>query len=671
MTDRRPVYAFTIVLALAATLAGYYWIHKPIAPLQASALVSVAADLGVALWLTLLAGALGQRVIATWEGSQPGERLAVQAAVGWGSIGLGMVGLGGLGWYDSRLTWLLTIAASLWLWRAMGAWLTDAVLSLRIFWPADNLMRLASGLTLSIGLLSLFRALAPPLMWDALVYHLTLPKLYAETHGLRLNMDFMFSGMPQLVEMLYTAAFLLRGPVAAQTLGWMFGAVLALGLTAHTANLFGARLAPLAPALVFSSYSIALALAWAYADLLLMLMALALLIALGQWGLTHERRWLILSGLLAGFAMGCKYTAAILPLATTIAIGWILYQARATFHPRWTTYGLRPAFFFFIVLVTVSPWLIKNLVFTGNPVYPLVFPAGGMDALRQFFYSRPDLAERNPLWASLIFFRAVFGGVQGGNGYDATLNPFLAFLPMALILGWRRLEPEQRQPLSLVAVFVGAAYAAWVALTLVTPLAEQARLFFALLPALAVLSVGGLTALTALDTPALRLSFIVRAALGLVFLLGAYEYSLTFVAANPLAYLLGQQSAAEYRKNNLGWYAMALERVNALPADSRVLFLWEARSLECDIATRCLPDVIIDRWWHLRRTVGSVEATLARWRATGITHILIYDNGIRFLQTQPNNGYDPADWAELATLRTRLQIVENLGDAYSLYALPE
>lgn len=670
MTDRRPLYAVVIVLALAAVLAGYYWIHKPITPSQANALFAAGADLGVALWLTLLGGALGRRVLASWDDGRPGERLALQAAVGWGVIGLFFVGLGGLGWYDARLAWLLALAASLWLWRGMQAWMADVALAVRDLWPDDAMVWLASLLTLGVGVLGLLRALAPPLMWDALVYHLTLPKLYLAARSLHLDQDFMFSGMPQLTEMLYTAAYLLRGPIAAQALGWMFGAVLALGLAACTGRLLGPRLAPLAPALLFSSYSIALALAWAYADLLLMVMALALLIALGQWQKTRARRWLMLSGFLAGLAMGCKYTAAILPLAATAVIAWISYRSRTPLSRPWPAFFLDVTTFGGAALLTFSPWLLKNLIFTGNPVYPLAFPAGGMDALRQFFYSRPDLAERNPLWAALIFFRAVFGGVQGGNGYDATLNPFLAFLPFMLIPGWRRLTLEQREGLGPLVVFVGAAYAAWVAFTLVTPLAEQARLFFALMPALASLSVGGLVALATLDTPALRPSFIVRAAVGLVFVLSAYEYGLAFVSHNPLAYLVGQQSAAQYRLDNLGWYAVAVEKVNALPAEARVLFLWEVRSLECEPADRCLPDVIIDRWWHLRRTLGGADAVVAGWQAQGITHVLIYEVGIRFLQTQPDNGYEPVDWTELEALRARLQLVEQMGEVYSLYALP-
>src|SRR6185436_8525913 len=117
-------------------------------PQQAGALFSVGADLGVALWLTVLGGALGRQAIATWDGSLPGERVAVQAALGWGGLGLVFVGLGALGWYDARLAWLMVLATSLWLWRAMRAWLADVVAALPVFWPADGLMRLMSGLTL-------------------------------------------------------------------------------------------------------------------------------------------------------------------------------------------------------------------------------------------------------------------------------------------------------------------------------------------------------------------------------------------------------------------------------------------------------------------------------------------------------------------------------------------
>src|SRR5262249_43132638 len=158
--------------------------------------------------------------------------------------------------------------------------------------------------------------------WDALVYHLTLPAFFIRTHGLRVNTaDFnLFSGMPELSEMLYTFAGLLRldrdaGGIAAQTLSWTFGAMLCLGLAAEARDL--GLPAWLAPAILLSSLSIAEELAWAYADLLLMLMALACVVTLRQWQRHRQAEqpaghWLALAGAFAGLACGCKYTGAII-----------------------------------------------------------------------------------------------------------------------------------------------------------------------------------------------------------------------------------------------------------------------------------------------------------------------------------------------------------------------
>ena len=147
-----------------------------------------------------------------------------------------------------------------------------------------------------------------------------------------------------------------------------------------------------------------------------------------------------------------------------------------------------------------------------------------------------------------------------------------------------------RETLQPVAVFSLVSYIGWVGLTFVSYYAIQARLFFAIFPALALLCAGGLAALSAFDSPALRLSRIVNAALALVFILSAVEHGLAFAAHSPLAYLAGAQTAADYRAAKLGWYAVAMDKVNALPPASRVVFLWEPRSLECAAPDRCDPD---------------------------------------------------------------------------------
>jgi hypothetical protein len=244
-------------------------------------------------------------------------------------------------------------------------------------------------------------------------------------------------------------------------------------------------------------------------------------------------------------------------------------------------------------------------------------------------------------------------------------------LPAVLALGWGGLPPASRTALRAPALFTLAAYLAWVALTPFSQFAVQARLFFAFFPALAVLCAGGLAALPALDLPALRISRVVRAGVALFMGLGVLEIGLHFLAHNPLPVLAGQQSPGDYRAAQLGWYTPALERVNALPAGSRVLFLWEARSLECAAHVACWPDVIIDRWWHARRTLGAPDAILAEWRRQGFTQILLFNAGAEFARADPTAPFTAEDWAALDELLARLTPAPggDLGDVYALYAL--
>lgn len=669
--DSRLWAALALALLLAAVLAGYYAVHKPVTPAQAAHLLGVALDLAAVFWLTTVAGALGLRLLGGLPADDlwPGERAALAAALGWGALALSLLALGLLGALTLPAVVGLSSAIFLFLWREARAWWAAVAQGLPAFeepglWPRWCAAFVA--VTLALGLL---QALAPPLAWDALVYHLTLPRRYAELGHLRVDPAFMFSGFPQLNEMLFTAAYLLRGEIAAQTLGWAFGAMLALGLAGFAGRTLGAGWASTAPAILFSAHTIAISLAWAYAELLLMVVALGVLVALDRWRRSSTPRWLAVAGALSGFALGCKYTGVVVPLA---ALGIIVFhttlQARTTLHaPR-----LLPLTFFLLPLfLTFSPWLLKNWLFTGNPAYPLLLPTEWMDAWRLTFYNRPDLIERNPLNAALIFFRALFLGVQGGNDYDATLGPLWVFLPLALAAGWRLLADEQRRALWLPVGFCAAGYLGWVALMFVSKYAVQARLFFAMFPALAVLAAAGLAVLPGFNTPQLRLSFITQALIGFVLALSLVEHALHFGARSPLAYLAGAQSAGDYRRAQLGWYTAALERVNALPAGARVVFLWEPRSLECVSIARCAPDEIIDRWWHLRRTLGSAEAVLSHWRSGGMTHLLIADWGAEFVRVRRSDSLEtPDDWAELERLRAQLAPVENFGGAYTLYTLP-
>ncbi|HVP13644.1 MAG TPA: glycosyltransferase family 39 protein, partial [Phycisphaerae bacterium] len=75
--------------------------------------------------------------------------------------------------------------------------------------------------------------------------------------------------------------------------------------------------------------------------------------------------WVLLAGLMSGLACGCKYTAipaVLVPLA--LAVAW----SALTRRPR---RPVLPCVFVFAAMATFGPWLVKNAVMTGNPVFPL------------------------------------------------------------------------------------------------------------------------------------------------------------------------------------------------------------------------------------------------------------------------------------------------------------
>jgi len=108
---------------------------------------------------------------------------------------------------------------------------------------------------------------------------------------------------------------------------------------------------------------------------------------------TGAWRQFLLAGLLAGSAMACKYPAlvsVVIPLGGVVAFCVVQNtnpkreRGRDDALPRWrfglvsASNGAGPGWscaagFGLGVLIAVGPWLVKNLIETGNPVYPLAY----------------------------------------------------------------------------------------------------------------------------------------------------------------------------------------------------------------------------------------------------------------------------------------------------------
>ncbi len=618
-----------------------------------------------------------------WGGDKPSpygftarERFALRVGLGFGVLGVLMLALGFLRLYHPALAWGMVLAALPFGARPFVADLRAALPRVPGDWAGRGL---AAFVALMLGL-AFVRALAPPTAWDALVYHLAGPKLYLQAGRIHHDLDLMYLGFPQWGSMVFAWGMLLASPQLAQLFHWTF-ALLTLALAPGAAN----RVAPgrgwLAAALCLGVPTAALLAGAAYVEWMTMFAALAAFVCLSST-LTaepaenaekdktisaHSALSAVnissfgLAGVFAGLAFDAKYTAAgaVLGLAA-LALLW----AR-----NWRERGA----FALAASLAVAPYLLKNLALTGNPVYPFFLAGKFWDAARAAWYGQSGTGL--PWWQVLIApWEATVWGIegaiaQGGPPYSATVGPLLLSLIPFATLRWRTRTPA----LIGVGIVAGVGYFVWAGQLAFSILLVQTRLLFPALPYLAVLAAAGFDALAqaARGTPAPRL---VGALVALALAFTAADSVVAFASSSPLAVIVGAQSESGYLADQLGLYEYATQAVNGLPAGSRVAFLWEPRSFYCAPPVVCEPDAVLDRWRHLRLTVGSADAIAGRWRAEGVTHVLIYrprnQTGEQMLRAQAAGPLSADDERALQTLvRDYLTLVTDFSGVYGLYKL--
>ncbi|NOZ00100.1 MAG: hypothetical protein GXP40_13010 [Chloroflexi bacterium] len=644
---------------LLAVLLGYAYTHKPFTPAQALVLARSVWQMIVALGIISLAGGLGAAVLSGQMRFSPLTALALQAALGLGALGLGIFLAGVTVGFSPVLFWALLLGAGISLRKSVWAWWRQWA-ALEVLWRESG--RFDKFLAAGVGFIlvsALATALAPPLQFDALVYHLTLPRAYLLAGRMIDVPEVIFWGMPQQTEMLYTFALALGGLEAAVVVGWAVGALALVGLLGYAAERFSPRAAWIALAALLAGWTLSDGLSWGYAEWSVMLYGFSVLAALDAWRENDSRRMLLLAAVFAGFALGTKYTAGILLLGGAAVIFSVRLKdgGKAIFGDLLLFAGVA-------VLVTL-PWWIKNFAATGNPFYPLLFPSGAMDSYRLDFY------QNDPAWGDwrdllLLPWRATIWGLDGKVGYSAAIGPLLLGLSALSWVGWRARVAEQRRALFNAAGITLVGLLVWAVAGRTSRLLLQSRLYFAVFPAWAVLSGAGFEAFARLRAGGIRFGRIAAALVALAFGFNLFATGATFARRGVAGVLLGVQTPASYREQTLGAYEPAMQSLAKLPPDARVLMLWETRSLSC--WPQCEPDEVIDRWYDDLRVYRTADATLEAWRAAGYTHVLYNRLGAEFIR-ETDDRYADADWRALDDLLQGLALVEDFDGVYQLYAL--
>lgn len=631
MIRRRLPGLLALVWALSIVLSAFLYHQMRYNPLGAQvieALGRLIVDVGAVAALLALSGALGWLLLRRFSGDFGRlERCALTALLGLGVIGFAVLGIGVAGLFPPTwLAWLAMASLLVVLHKPGLAWLRCVCQALgAVFLPEpDGFNRwLRNGLVVLLGL-AFLSALAPPTAWDALTYHLEGPRLYLQSGRIISYPQNHFLGFPQGVQMLYLWLMILARPQAAALLHGCFG-VLALLLALGLAERAGRPSAGLiAAAALLTSTSVWGEFSLPYNDLALMAYALAALAVIGIWDQSSERTradLLALAGVLTGLALGTKYTAAGVAVGLGVLVLWL---SRRDGLLRLVRAG---GVVSVVALAVLAPWLIKNAVLDGNPLSPFVWGTSAFDRFDQWYYLRPGTGLGMP---SLLFapVQATVVGSDRVAPYGASSGVLvLALLPVAFV-GWRRRADAERTMISHLLIFCLPPYLIWVAGLATSWYLTQTRLLFPIFPMLGLVGGLGLDGLRDADLQP-DVGRLLRPVVLVVLGVALVSSSLQFVRANTLSVTFGMQTEESYLMQAMGVDYLAMQQVNTLPKEARVLFLWEPRTFYCE--RHCIPDSLINQWWHDRQLEPDPRKIPDGWREQGITHVLVSDWGMDFL----------------------------------------
>jgi hypothetical protein len=672
--QRRPSTHRTgrIVWALVATSSvawifvvylAYYTVHKPLTVTVVLGLAARVADLAAWAALLFIAAALGHRLLRGLNFKSPLEELVFAAGCGLGFVSLLVLGLGLIGGLNRLLLYVVSVLACLVLLSDLRA-IVRLLRSLRRPPSRSLLDRLLIGYLLLTVCLSLLACLTPPVAWDSQVYHLTGPKLFIERGKVVGDIDIPYLGFPSLLEMLFLAGMLLKSDIVAKLIHFSY-ALLTIGLLYSFARRYLQSAMPwLAPAIYLSAPSIVVVSTWAYVDLGLAFYTFAALYAFVAWTESRSSHWLVLVGILSGFALGVKYTSILTPVVLGLLVLW---ESRR----RGIAAVLRNLLLTWPSAALIAcPWYLKNWAFTGNPFYPFFFPGRYWDGFRAWWYSRwgTGLLDE-PLRLLVAPWEVTIMGVEGKAGYEATIGPILlACLPLLLFYLLRKNRKTYTSSIVVYALILcGAHYSLWLYGVAQSELLRQTRLLFPIFPLLAMLASTAVESLALFDVKGFSPQRFLLMALSITLCLNSLSFVVSFGVDSPLPYFAGLETRQQFVERHLGDYYRALSYVNEeLPPSASVLFLWEPRSYYCQ--RQCSPDAILDRFKHLRYHYGDAEAIATYLRTEGISHVLFHKAGFEHILAAQFDPILPEDVETLRTLQEEYWVpLEQIAQSYVLY----
>ncbi len=371
--------AFNLSLPLIFPVEGFQLVPIKLLSNLVLLFLLVLFQLSALLW--------GKLVFSSWQ-KEPVTPFSTCStyALGLLAISLLMFLLGSVGLIYTPLAWLIIVIPFAWELKKTG-WI-----GWKKFIPGKlpGLSRLPRLAVLMLGL-SLLSSLAPPIAWDPLADHLRNAYYFSNNHSLAYVEGNFTSNYPGGMTLLYTlcislcgslgngqAAFI-DGDILAKLFSWSFYPMLMFCLLSVPLSGVNDRSKRLAVAIfAVIPWFFYLACDAYYEPALAFFQFLALVHVL-LYQEKRDSRSLVVAACLAGFSMAAKYPGLFGVIALIVLISVVGKKRSLSKLAR----------FLLIAALPVLPWLARNYLQTGNPVFPLLYDIfggrgySGYDAVHQ------------------------------------------------------------------------------------------------------------------------------------------------------------------------------------------------------------------------------------------------------------------------------------------------
>ena len=472
------------------------------------------------------------------------------------------------------------------------------------------------------------------------MHHLAIPKLYLNHGGIYEIPSMVFSYFPMNLNLLYMIPLYFNNDIVPKYIHFFF-AILTSGaiflyLRRRINTLYG-----LLGVTFFISIPIIIKLSiTVYVDLGVIFFSTASLLLILKWIESgFKARFLILSGVLCGLAVGTKYNGLVTFFLLTLFVPFLYSrytqpEKAGVFRP--VAHGI---FFLFIVISIFSPWMMRNYHWKKNPIYPLydrwfnppqtisgkVISDNRVKNPNRGFFTFRSLVYHETWWQiALIPVRIFFQGKDGDPQYfDGKLNPLLLFLPIFAFYRLREDPPivsrEKKIILSFAVLFFGFAFFSSV---------MRIRYISPIIPPLVILSVFGVKKMIGIiDNP--NKKYIRHVGITLIFFGMSFFFMLNadyiidqFRYVTPFKYINGTVSREEYIERYRPEYA-AMEYINKnLPSDACISFIFLGKR-----GYYCNRRYILgeSQLGHIIQKSNNPQGISIRLKNLGITHLLIND----------------------------------------------